>query len=159
MEGYSQMLRQLSVVFGITCVALAAGCGDGGGGNYEGPWAQASGVIRLDNNPISEEGTISFVSAEGYTATGAVDGSGNFKLKYNGSNDIPVGTYNVGFLPAMPVQSANNDPASFFNADGSTKVAEKHESKIPAKYHQPGSSGIQIQVSEGANDLKVDLDS
>ena len=133
------------------------GCG-GGGGGYNGPWGQGDGVVRLDGKPLTEEATVTFLSAEGYSATGRVDGEGKFRLKYNGSNDLPVGTYNVAVMPAAPVEVENADPASFFNDDGSTKIIERKVSGIPEKYHQPGSSGISISVKEGANDLKIDLD-
>ena len=136
---------------------FSIGCG-GSGGGYSGPWGQGDGVVRLDGKPLTEEATVTFLAAEGYSATGRVDGEGNFRLKYNGSNDLPVGKYNVAVMPSAPVEVENADPASFFNDDGSTKIIERKASAIPEKYHQPGSSGISITIVEGSNELKIDLD-
>lgn len=147
-------LRCCSIMF----LLLAAGCGGGGGGSYNGPWAQVSGVVNIEGKPVTENGTVTFISPDGFAASGQLDGAGNYRLKYNGSNNIPVGTYNVGVLPSLPVEPTNQDPASFFNEDGTTKVVEIVESKIPQKYHQPGSSGLQITVTEGAQELPIDLD-
>lgn len=79
-------------------------------------------------------------------------------MKFNGSNDIPAGTYRVAVMPHLPAEPTNQDPASFFNKDGSTKVVKTVISKIPEKYRQPGSSGVDIVVKEGQQTLKIDLD-
>ncbi|MEZ6039259.1 MAG: hypothetical protein R3C20_02050 [Planctomycetaceae bacterium] len=141
----------------VTLSALA-GCGGGGGGSYNGPWAQVSGVVNLGGKPLAEAATVTFLSPEGYAASGKVDASGSYKLKYNGANNIPVGTYSVGVLPSLPVEPTNQDPASFFNPDGTTKEVEVVISKIPENMRQPGSSGIQITVVEGPQELPIDLD-
>ena len=73
-------------------------------------------------------------------------------------NDIPVGTYRVAVETrlAAPVQK---DPSEYFNEDGSTKIEEVKTSKIPEKYNVSATSGIQIDIKEGSQELKVDLDS
>lgn len=150
------MLRLGALVTGLL---ILAGCGGGGGGQYSGPWGQVSGKVNLGTSPCTESATVTFLSTEGgYTASGELK-DGEFRLKYNGGNNIPVGSYNVGISPRLPVEPTNQDPASFFNADGSTKVVERVASKIPTKYQAPGSSGITIQVAEGNNDqISIDLD-
>lgn len=132
-------------------------CG-GGGGNYEGPVGQVSGVVSLGDAPLTESASITFMSKEGHVASATLSGSGEYKMKFNGSNDIPVGTFRVAVIPNLPAEPARQDPASFFNKDGSTKVVKTVSSKIPEKYRQPGSSGIDIVVKEGKQTLKIDLD-
>ncbi len=138
---------------------LLLGCGGGSANEYSGPYGQATGVVRLDGKPLTETASLTFLSGDGFAVTGAVNESGEFRLKYNGSSDIPVGKYNVGITSNVSAAPVSQNPADFFNADGSTKVVEIKSTKIPAKYGQPGSSGLQIEIKEGSQELKVDLDS
>jgi hypothetical protein len=144
---------------GISCLALLlfSSCG-GGGGNYDGPVGQVNGIVKLGDAPLTESASITFMSKEGHVASATLSGSGEYKMKCNGSNSIPVGTYRVAVIPNLPAEPARQDPASFFNKDGSTKVVKTVISKIPEKYRQPGSSGIDIVVKEGNQTLPIDLD-
>lgn len=79
-------------------------------------------------------------------------------MKFNGSNDIPVGKYRIAVMPSIPDEPQNADPASFFNKDGSVKTSKLITSKIPARYKATGTSGVEIEVKEGKNTLKIDFD-
>lgn len=152
------MKSGVKTVLAVVLLCLAGCGGGGGGGQYEGPWAQVSGKVNLGTSPCTEAATITFIHADGHAVSADLK-DGQFKLKFNGGNNIPVGKYTVGISPIMPMENPNASPESFFNADGSTKTVEIPVSKIPAKYHQPGSSGIQIEIAEGANDqMTIDLD-
>ena len=145
--------------FAVAMSALMlVGCGGGGGGQYSGPWAQVSGKVNLGDSPCMEPATITFLHSDGHAASGELK-DGAFKLKYNGGNNIPVGKYSVGISAHIPTENPNASPESFFNSDGTTKTFEVVSTKIAAKYNQPGSSGIVIQINEGLNDqLSIDLD-
>lgn len=151
-----EKLMLFRVVLLLTVLALSS-CSDEGG-DYEGPWGQVDGVVNLGDKPLDENATLTFMSTEGYTTTAILNGSGEFRMKYNGSNDIPVGTYRISVSPNIPDEPVNQDPASFFNTNGSTKVVKVAATKIPEKYRQVGSSGVEIAVKEGKQTLKIDLD-
>ncbi len=144
----------------FSCLALLFLCAcSGGGGSYDGPVGQVSGVVNLGDAPLTESASVTFMSKEGHVASATLSGSGEYKMKFNGSNSIPVGTYRVAVIPNLPAEpTTKQDPASFFNKDGSTKVVKTVSSKIPEKYRQPGSSGVDIVVKEGSQTLKIDLD-
>lgn len=139
-------------------LALFLSSCSGGGGDYEGPVGQVTGVVNLGDKPLTENATLTIMSKDGHTSTAILDGTGEFRLKYNGSNDIPVGTYRIGVMPNIPEEPQNQNPSSFFNADGSTKVVKTVTSKIPTRYRATGTSGVDIEVKEGKNSLKIDLD-
>lgn len=143
---------------GITCLALLLFSSCGGGGGYDGAVGQVTGVVKLGNAPLAESASVTFLSKEGHVGSATLSGSGEYKMKCNGSNSIPVGTYRVAVIPNLPTETAKQDPASFFNKDGSTKVVKTVSSKIPEKYRQPGSSGIDIVVKEGSQTLPIDLE-
>ena len=144
---------------GFSCVAFLflSSC-SGGGGNYNGSVGQVSGIVSLGDAPLTESASITFMSKEGHVASATLSGSGEYKMKFNGSNDIPVGTFRVAVIPNLPVEPTNQDPANFFNQDGSTKIVKTANSKIPEKYRQPGSSGVDIIVEEGKQTRNIDLD-
>lgn len=157
------LVVRLRAVLSCVAVAFAAlvtqGCGGSSSSRYTGPWAQATGVVQVDGKPISQAGTITFMSSDGLAVTGKVDSGGTFRLKYNGSNNVPVATFRVGFLPESSAQGMSENPEDYFNADGSTKVAEEPAEIIDPKYHSPSTSGLTVQTAEGSNDLTIDLES
>lgn len=140
------------------CLLLVLSSCSSEGGSYEGPWGQVSGVVNLGDKPLTENATLTFMSTDGYTSTAILDGTGEFRMKFNGSNDIPVGKYRIAVMPNIPDEPQNQDPASFFNPDGTTKVVKIVTTKIPARYKATGTSGVEIEVKEGKNTLKIDLD-
>jgi hypothetical protein len=151
------MISGVKRVLAVSLLCLA-GCSGGDGGQYAGPWAQVSGKVNLGGSPCTEPATITFIHADGHAVSADLK-DGQFKLKYNGGNNIPVGKYTVGISPLIPTENPNAPPESFFNPDGSTKVVEIPVTRILTKYHQPGSSGIQIDIAEGKNDQQIiDLD-
>lgn len=148
---------RLSLGFSCLALIILSSC-SGGGGDYDGAVGQVTGVVSLGEAPLTEDATITFMSKDGHVASATLSGSGEYKMKFNGSNNIPVGTYRVAVIPQLPVEPTSQDPASFFNKDGSTKVVKTVSSKIPEKYRQTGSSGVDIVVKEGKQTLKIDLD-
>jgi|GEM_PF-747109 len=137
---------------------LLSSC-SGGGGEYSGPVGQVEGVVNLGDAPLKENATVTFLAAkEGHAMTGELTGDGKFKLKYNGSIDVPVGTYRIAVAPNLPESLRDTDPKSFFNANNTTKKMEKMVTKVPARYRQTGTSGVDIVVKEGKQKLQIDLD-
>lgn len=147
-----------SLQWGLLSLILLSSCG-GSSGDYSGPVGQVQGVVNLGDGPLTENATVNFLALkEGFAMSAALKDDGVFKLKFNGSNDVPVGTYRVSVSPTLPENTANLDPKSYFNKDGTTKKMEKLISKVPARYRQTGTSDLNIVVKEGKQKLDIDLD-
>src|SRR5438552_3092645 len=87
---------------GILSTILVAGCGSDSGPNYT--RVPVPGRVTLDNAPMTT-GTVTFEADESkgnstkVTATGMIDGSGQYKLFTSGKEGAPVGWYKVGVNP------------------------------------------------------------
>ena len=68
-----------------------------------------------------------------------------------------MGTYRVSVNPRLPEEMQNPDPAAMFNANGSTKKIAKVITKIPTRYQQVGSSGIEVVINEGPQTIQVEM--
>ncbi len=150
------MRANLYIAFGATLFLCSC---SGEGGSYSGPVGQVTGVVNLGDAPLKENATLQFLSKEGHAVSATLSGDGEYRMKFNGSNSIPVGTYRVAVIPNLPAETnTSKDPASFFNPDGTTKKMTFVTSKIPEKYRQTGTSGLDLVVKEGKQKLDIDLD-
>jgi len=128
-------MRWLSLFSLCGAVALI-GCG-----KAEAPSGTVSGTVTLDGQPV-DSGEISFVSSDGFAASGPITG-GQFKLE----DPLPVGKYAVGITPAALTEAPGEE--------GDTAVAPT--SPVPAGYNMPGTSGLTHDVQQGANTMTIDL--
>lgn len=155
-EVHEFMRANLCMAFGATLFLCSC---SGGGGDYKGPVGQVTGVVNLGDSPLKESATLTFLSKEGHAVSATLSGDGEYRMKFNSSNNIPVGSYRVAVVPNLPEESnTKKDPASFFNPDGTTKKTTLVTSKIPEKYRQTGTSGLDLVVKEGKQTLNIDLD-
>lgn len=123
-------------------VLALAGCG-GGGSDFSGPTGKVSGKAAYKGTPLPEGSTVTFISTEGYVASGATAADGSYKLTYEGSENVPAATYKVQLSP--PVSTASDqliDPS---------KPLTKASELFPSKYAASSTSGLQFIVQEGEN--------
>ena len=119
---------------------LVMGCGDG---NTKGPTGEVEGTVTLDGKPLTE-GAVSFYHPESAESGGADLGDGGkFKLE----SPLPVGKYQVAFLPPEPPQP--DDEASGKKASLNTGI---HDG-----YQDGSTSGIVKEVKEGPNNFTFKL--
>ncbi|WP_296454382.1 hypothetical protein [Rubinisphaera sp.] len=156
MQRSTWQVTTLTIMTAIFPIVLA-GCG-GSDDSYQGPTGTVSGIVKLDGSPLTEKANITFLSSEGFVATGQTDSSGNFTLTSKGSQQIPVGKYNVAVAPAAPA-GASDDPSKYMDADGNTIEQEVIKTKIPASASNPGASGITKEVTEGEQKIEIELKS
>jgi hypothetical protein len=109
-----------------------------------GPTGKAGGKISLKGGNLPEGTVVTFLSKEGYIASGNSGSDGSFKLTFEGGDSIPVGTYKVQLSPAA---GAGGDVPS----DPSKPIPETPPLPFPVKYTASSTSGLQFEIKEGEN--------
>ncbi|MGE0756062.1 MAG: carboxypeptidase-like regulatory domain-containing protein [Pirellulaceae bacterium] len=148
------ILRRLDVVpvalFGVAI--LLSGCG---AENIAGT-TQINGVVTLDGAPV-DQASVAFTGAEGARlATAQTDKAGKFTLRAAlGTNVVTVAK--AGDAPAAPVSSSDG----LMPTDGEYQQMVKNQPKpgIPAKYSDPTTSGIKLDIKDGMPEVALDLSS
>jgi hypothetical protein len=145
-------------LFALTSIAVAGfGCSQ-----QVGPVGEvievvdASGVLTFQGKPL-EGFTVTFMPVTGgRPASGITDAAGKFVLGTNGANDGAVaGFNNVAVVWTGP--PATDDTTAGPIDDPADMPAPPVE--IPAKYANPDTSGITVEVPRsGASDLKIELE-
>lgn len=120
------------------------------------PSVPASGVVLFKGKPLPEYRVVVMPVDGRRPAMGATDAEGKFALGTNKPGDgAPAGSSKVGIVWAGPEQvgeavdqSAIDDPAKM----------PKPKVVIPAKYANPETSGLTVDIpAGGTSDLKFDL--
>ncbi len=152
---------QLRLIRSITSVAVfcvssivLVGCG-GDDGSYQGATGTVSGVVKLDGKPLTETATVTFLSKEGFAASGQTDSSGNFTLKYKQNSNIPVGKYAVSVIPAAGTGTGKAE--DFMDEETGESKTPEVKSAIPSKVQSPGGSGISKEVKEGEQTIDIEI--
>lgn len=142
------MRRFCGVIVALVVGVILNGCAGGASGPKTG---QVSGTVTYQGKPVSGV-TVVFHPSSGPVATGTTDDSGEFQLMTSKPGDgAPVGMCKVTISAPTPV--GESDPAAAEKAAAEAAA----QSKIPAKYQSPDSSGLTYDVKEGQNDAKFDL--
>jgi hypothetical protein len=138
-------VRQPSLILcGMVCL-LAAWNGCSGGG-FE---SQVSGTVTLDGAPIGP-GFLVFVPGSGgrNPANGTIQPDGSYELKTANTSGLHPGKYKVSVTildqPEVPP------------GERSYEVAK---SRIPTKYNDIISSGLEFEVEPGSNAIDIALSS
>jgi len=106
-----------------------------------GPSGGVSGTITFKGKPV-QEGTVFFEdSSKGLGGKAPISPPGAFKS----TMDLPQGKYKVTVLPLPPKDASGQSLAS-------------EAADIPRKYHNAKTSGLTIDISPGANNLKIELE-
>jgi hypothetical protein len=114
--------------------AATAGCGDG-----RPERVPVAGIVLIDGQPL-ERGNVKFVPMNGRPSAGKIGPGGHFNLTcYDGNDGALLGTHRV------QVSSSNIISDS------------KIEWFAPQKYADFRTSGIEVEVTEGIEDLKIEL--
>jgi len=145
-------------------IVAAAVVGTGCGGGYAPVGVQApaknvvkvAGTLTFQGKPLANY-MVSFIPAEGaHNAVGVTDSSGNFVLGTNKPGDgAAVGSYKVSVAFAGPPQDDSNQALA---PAPEPDAVPKPAIEIPAKYTDPNTSEITVEVpSGGLTDYKIEL--
>jgi hypothetical protein len=107
---------------------------------------------------------VTFVSDDGFAASGKVDASGNYELSIGaGGDQIPVASYKVMVSP--PGAGGEQSEADYeammeasASGEGQSQPAPAKEEVIPAKYKSTASSGLSYEVKAGDNTIDITLE-
>jgi len=142
-----------SVPYTILVVAavcfLFAGCG----GAEEGT-ATVSGVVTLDGKPV-EGAAVGFLGREGgRLATEQTDSSGKFTIVAAlGKNVVTIAKASANPPPPGDVPMEMPTDAAY------QKMVQEQKSEIPARYGDPKTSGLSVEVVEGMPPVEFALSS
>jgi hypothetical protein len=120
---------------------LLAGCGGGDSGEL--PTVRVSGTLSVDGKPVSK-GTVHFVPANGRPATGIVE-DGKFTLStYKEGDGVVAGQNRISVEVVQEVPTKDGDTTA--------------KSLIPAKFTNPDTSGLQLDVRPGGySNLQINI--
>ena len=142
----------------VLLVMVVGGCGPSAN------TGRVSGSVKHQDAEV-EPGTKIYLEdpAKGYIAGGVVQSDGTYELKYQGSDDIPVGDYVIFIGPP----DSNMSEAEFMAL--SRKVAKEYRARgkkpppspdwtLPQEYYQASTTPLKHSVVEGKNIVDVVMD-
>jgi hypothetical protein len=110
--------------------------------------ARVTGKVTYQGRPVMK-GTVTFVSISpnGRNATGLLDPNGNYKLQTETAGDgAELGDYQVTIY-------AHDEEVLQYKP----KVPVKVERRVPEKYENPKTSGLNRTVKSGSNEFNIEL--
>ena len=122
----------------ITAVAMLVGCAD----SDRPKTVPISGRVTIDGQPPGEFGKLFFTptqAAEGYVkrpASGSFDPEGNYRImSWEPDDGLVPGHYTVNIAPV-----------------------DMQATKVPQKYHQSDTSGLEVEVSPDQRQVEYNVD-
>ena len=115
---------------------------------------QVEGIVRIDSQPLANADVYFAPIAEGSFASGIANEIGEFQLKTAGessSTAIPVGQYRVFFNHEAVVSP------DVLDENGAIVTPAATYCDVPVKYTNPESSGLIVEITEGANFFNFNL--
>ena len=134
-------MRRLSLcALWSSAAVLSVGCGS--------PEATVSGVVTLDDQPLSG-GSVSFVPAfDGAGASAEIQTDGSYEARTANAEGLAAGRYRVA---VRALGESTPDPRG-----GPPKPGKL---LTPQRYARSTTSGIEVEVVAGDNDLPIKLSS
>lgn len=142
------MIRRLALVAALAPVL--SGCSGE-------PLGQVKGTVTLDGKPLSKA-TLTFEAAGKRPATVRVESGKIVEATTLKTGDgVPVGSHKVAVSATEDAVSAVDANPGAGKAPGAGYMTGK--SLIPARYNNPDTSGLTVEVKSGENVLDLQLDS
>ena len=161
-EGISKVRFYKVFTLSAAClfVCLTAGCDSRP--LPEGTTGTVEGRVTIEGEP-APEGTVVLMShtKDGHAATGTVKSDGYFSMRFRDGTKLMTGIYAVGVTP--PGASAAGGETMDVNSAAYQQMMMQGEEGEGAKppfaerYLSPTTSGKEFEVSEGSNELNLDL--
>lgn len=132
------------------------------GGTDFGPMGSISGRLTMDGQPLAEGTQLLFMQMDaGYAAFGQTDAEGNYRIVWAREGDrkseVPTGVYKVLIQPPAVVDTEAMSAEEML--EGNYDDAEPAAPAFPKRYQQHSTSGLEYTVTEGDNEINIDLSS
>lgn len=169
MDSFAHPLQRSNCFLGIslwtralgntTCVLLVttaiSGCGRGLPAT-----APVEGIVLLDGQPVAKASVVFVAKDGGRTGSGETDEDGHFSLTTFETDDgALVGTHSV-CVTKREITIVGHEPVAA-SPDGTSTAMMRlktHEQwGLPKKYADPQTSGIEVEVVEGMEPLRIEL--
>lgn len=142
----------------LVAIVAIAGCGGSTGADNRPETATGEGVLSFKGDPVEGATVVlapEFPGATAYTASAITESDGSFTLSsFPPDEGVVPGTYLVGVSKVEASTAAAAEPAGGHEE----YVPVETKNLLPAKYSDPNSSGLKIEIpAGGASDLKLDL--
>jgi len=136
----------------LTCL----GCS---GGGPSGPTGTVAGTLTKQGKTLASETSVVFVhSQSGAAAYGTTEEDGSYKIASPDGEQVPVGTYRVMIQPPASTLTEEDEPSPEELLDNpALSQPTKNQNEFAFKYRQLSTSGLQFEVTEGANQIDIDL--
>lgn len=143
------------LLVGPLVIALAATIGCGKGGKEAGT-VNISGTVVLDGKPL-DGATVAFIGRDGAKLSSAhTDRSGQFTLNAAiGRNQVTVAKGE----PGPPPTEMSEEDMLMPTEEVLKSMPPPPKSLVPARYADPKTSGIAIEVVEGMESVELSLSS
>jgi len=117
------------------------------------PLSGVSGTVTRGGKPL-DGGQISFMSREGFGTSAAIGSQGEYTLASQYGSAIPSGIYHVVIIPAAlaNVKTGDHSPPIRQEKDPA------NEARVPRKYWDFATSGLQFAVEPGRQKIDIKLD-
>lgn len=138
-----------SVLSAALVCCLLTGCGGGEAGTVT-----VSGTVTLDGKPL-DAAAVGFIGRGGARlATAQTNAAGKFTLDAAlGKNVVTVSKASVNPTPAPDVPMEMPTEAQY------QKMLQQAKSEFPARYGDPKTSGLSVEVVEGLEPIEFGLSS
>ena len=161
----ARLRRERIVAWGAVAVLVLAGCG------YRRPGlVQVTGMVTLDGEPVGAASVSLTPVAGGRQADGGTNDKGIFFLSSYSSRDGAIlGKHRVSVTKMVPTPAAEKRLRQWQeqnkSAEGQGEMAappidlqaSDYRNLLPARYADPASSGLEVEVSRGMKPITLDL--
>jgi len=129
------------------------------GSGPSGPTGTVAGTLTKQGKTLSTETSVVFVHNEsGAAAFGTTAEDGSYKIASPDSDQVPVGMYRVMIQPPASSLAAEDEPSPEELLDNpALSRPAKNQNEFSFKYRQLSTSGLQFEVTEGPNQIDIDL--
>jgi hypothetical protein len=139
---------------GFVVASLAfflAGCG----GAADPGTMEVSGLITLDGKPV-DKASVGFIGREGARlASAQTNAAGKFTIRAAMGKNVVT----VAKASAAPARPASDEPQLMPTQNEYQKITQAVQSDVPAKYGDPKTSGLAIDVVAGMKEVEFALSS
>ncbi|UUO06199.1 hypothetical protein M4951_22940 [Blastopirellula sp. J2-11] len=129
----------------ILLLIATAVCLTGCSGENAVPVSAVAGKVTFNDQPVSE-GTVSFMSDQGFGASAPLEADGTYQLRSQHGAGLPHGAYKVIVQPKEE---------EFLESERAPRKTQS--SDIPAKYQEFATSGLEIVIDEKPQTFDIQL--